>query len=151
MSRRSRADSLSDAAMAAMTGSSDDDRLAQVEDELARLRSAMATAATALSGAAAPAGGDAEPSSNRSSPDTLGEKAYSAGTNAIRKCLRTGFQVTLAAAPNVLLVQLTALPPEVAPWLALMITPLVAYAQNALEDHGLVPALLRTPSVATTP
>lgn len=70
-------------------------------------------------------------------------------TNAIRKAARTALQVTVAAVPMILLSATNLLTETTAATLTAALTPVAAWAQNALEDKGIIGTILRTPTPAS--
>lgn len=69
-------------------------------------------------------------------------------TNAIRKSIRTGLQALIAYVPMLLLLLAGVLSPAKAASIGLALTPVVSFAQNLLEDKGIIGTWLRRPTPA---
>ena len=69
-------------------------------------------------------------------------------SNAARKAIRTTLQVVVALAGPVALLATGVLEPSQALALSSFLTPVVAFAQNLLEDKGIIGTWLRRPSPA---
>lgn len=74
--------------------------------------------------------------------------AYDHHTNAARKSIRTGLQVIVAYVPMLLLLLAGVVNPAAAASIGLALTPFVSFAQNLLEDKGIVGTWLRRPTPA---
>jgi len=115
---------------------SDGARLDALEAEVAALRDVVASAGTILAG-----GGQPRLGADGRSTGTAGAKDLPF-TNAARKGIRTTLQVATAAVPGFAIAHL-GLGAGAAPYLTLLLTPLVAVGQNAIEDNVLGRAFLR--------
>ncbi|QXC63345.1 hypothetical protein KSP35_11460 [Aquihabitans sp. G128] len=119
--------------------------LDQLRADVARLHAAVAEAGAVLSGVGPAASSLASPGPGVATADGGSEARWSLRSNAARKGVRTGVQLGIAAAPSAALWVGGILPAAATPWLALVVTPLVSYGQNKLEDRKVVKPLLRNP------
>ena len=75
---------------------------------------------------------------------------WEARSNAARKAIRTVLQVIVALGGPVALLLTGVLDPAQAASFALLLTPVVTFAQNLLEDKGIIGTWLRRPTPAGT-